>query len=57
MVDISKGEALKIVTNILAITNNLEYPPEIQTEIDKQNRQEFLQSLSQPPIPVGQTPQ
>jgi hypothetical protein len=57
MVDITKGEALKIVTNILAITNNLDYPPEIQAEITKQNRQEFLQSLSQPPIPVGQTTQ
>lgn len=57
MVDISKGEALKIITNILAITNNLEYPPEIQAEINKLDRQDFLQSLSQPPIPLGQTTQ
>ena len=51
MVDISKGEALKIVTNILAITNNLEYPPEIQTEIDKQ-----IELKINPPIVVLHLP-
>ena len=56
-IDISKGEGLKSVINILAFTNNLDYMPEVQQEIEDMQRQEYLQSLSQPQVPIGPTPQ
>ncbi len=51
-IDISKGEALKSVINILAFTNNLDYMPEVQQEIEAIQRQEYVQSLSQPQPPL-----
>lgn len=51
-IDISKGEALKSVINILAFTNNLDYMPEVQQEIEGIQRQDYLQSLSQPQPPL-----
>ena len=51
-IDISKGEGLKSVINILAFTNNLDYMPEVQQEIEGIQRQEYLQSLSQPQPPL-----
>jgi hypothetical protein len=56
-IDISKGEGLKSVINILAFTNNLDYMPEAQQEIENIQRQDYLQSLSQPQVPIGPTPQ
>jgi hypothetical protein len=56
-IDISKGEGLKSVINILAFTNNLDYMPEVQQEIEGIQRQEYLQSLSQPQVPIGPTTQ
>ena len=56
-IDISKGEGLKSVINILAFTNNLDYMPEVQQEIEDVQRQEYLQSLSQPQVPISPTTQ
>jgi hypothetical protein len=56
-IDISKGEGLKSVINILAFTNNLDYMPEAQQEIENIQKQEYLQSFSQPQVPIGPTPQ
>tara|TARA_R110000803_G_scaffold210792_1_gene283769 strand:+ start:889 stop:3150 length:2262 start_codon:yes stop_codon:yes gene_type:complete len=56
-IDISKGEGLKSVINILAFTNNLDYMPEVQQEIENIQRQEYQQPLSQPQVPIQPTPQ
>ena len=56
-IDISKGEGLKSVINILAFTNNLDYMPEVQQEIEDIQRQDYLQSLTQPQVPIGPTTQ